>query len=53
MLLNDNVIGPYAINEDGVSIDLVKGADGKPLPQSHPKMQPAFYQITVKVHRRI
>lgn len=51
--LNGNVEGPYPVNEDGVSLDEVKGAGNKPLPPQHPKMQPARYRVSVPVCRKL
>lgn len=52
-LLNDNVEGPYAVNEDGFRLDEVRDSEGKAYPIRHPKMQPKWYQISVKVHRKM
>lgn len=47
--INGNVIGPYAVNSDGVPLDEVKREDenGNPLPPQSPQFQPAHYRITV------
>lgn len=49
--LNGNKSGAYPVNADGVSLEHVRGGDGKPLPQQHPKMQPARYRIDIPVSR--
>lgn len=47
--INGNVIGPYAVNADGVPLDEVKRTDenGVALPASMPQFQPAHYRVTV------
>lgn len=47
--INGNVVGPYPVNADGEPLDEVKGPDNKPLPQTHPRMQVAFYRLDVPV----
>lgn len=49
--LNGNKSGPYPVNKDGVSLELVRGPDGKPVPQTHPAMQPARYRNDIPVSR--
>lgn len=51
--VNGNKQGPYAVNADGVSLENVKDAQGNPLPQTHPAMQPHRYRIDVPVARRL
>lgn len=40
-------------NKDGKSLDDVKGEDGKPLPLTHPDMQPAYYQATFEITAKV
>ncbi len=47
--LNGNKEGPYAVNDDGLSLDQVKDSKGNALPQTHPKMQPHRYRVSVPV----
>lgn len=47
--MNDNLIGPYPVNADGVPLDMVAQKEGQDLPPTHPKMQVAGYRIEVKV----
>jgi hypothetical protein len=47
--LNGNIVGPYPVNREGLPLDEVKGPNGQALPQTHPRMQPHRYQITVPV----
>lgn len=49
--INGNVEGPYPVNSDGLSLEFVKDSKGNSLPQSHPKMQPKAYRISVPVCR--
>ena len=49
--INGMVGAAYAVNEDGVPVAIVTGDDGKPLPPTHPKRQPAAYQVDVPVCR--
>lgn len=49
--LNGNKIGPYPVNAQGLSLELVRGDKGEALPQQHPKMQPARYRVDVPVSR--
>lgn len=51
--LNGNVEGPYAINDDGVSLDEVADQQGGPLPYDHPKMKVAAYRCVVPVTRKL
>lgn len=51
--LNGNKIGPYPVNAEGLPLEEVKGQDGKPLPQTHPRMQPAKYRVDVPIARSI
>ena len=51
--INGNIGYPYAVNAEGLSLELVKGEDGNPLPQQHPRMQPARYRVDVPVTRRL
>ncbi len=51
--INDNIEGPYPVNKDGVSIDEVGDRRGKPLPPTHPDMQPAAYRANIKVTKRL
>jgi len=51
--INGNVSSPYPVNADGVSLEAVKDGEGNPLPQTHPKMQPARYRVDVPVTRRL
>jgi len=47
--INGNVIGPYPINGEGLSLEHVKDGQGQPLPPQHPRMQVARYRIDVPV----
>lgn len=50
--INGNMIGPYAVNEDFVPLDLVSDHDShEPLPPQHRRMQPAFFRVEVPVYR--
>lgn len=49
--LNGNKIGPYPVNNDGLSLEQVRGPKGEALPQQHPKMQPFRYRVDVPVSR--
>jgi hypothetical protein len=49
--LNGNKSGAYPVNADGLSLEQVRGGKGEPLPQTHPKMQPARYRVDVPVSR--
>lgn len=49
--MNGNTIGPYAVNQDGVPLEQVRGERGEALPANHPKMQPAKYRIDVPIVR--
>lgn len=51
--INGNTVGPYPVNGDGVPLDEVRDGEGKALPQTHPKMQPGRYRLTVPVTRPI
>jgi hypothetical protein len=51
--INGNLDGPYAVNEDGQSLDEVKDEEGNALPPGHPKMQPAAYRVAVPVCRKM
>lgn len=51
--INGNIGYPYAINSEGLSLELVKDGEGNPLPQTHPRMQPARYRVDVPVCRRL
>ncbi len=51
--LNGNVQGPYPVNAEGLGLENVRDKDGQPLPQTHPRMQPARYRIEVPVCRPI
>jgi hypothetical protein len=46
---NGNVVGPYPVNGEGLPLDLVRDEQGRPLPQTHPRMQPVVYRIEVPV----
>ena len=50
--LNGNTEGPYPVNSQGLSLDKVRGPDGKSLPPQHPLMQPRRYRIDVPVAAR-
>ncbi len=50
---NGNIIGPYAVNEDGVPLDEVADQRGKPYPPQHPKMQPRKYRVEVPICRKL
>ena len=47
--INGNVIGPYAVNSDGIPLDEIKRTDenGAALPATLPQFQPAHYRVTV------
>jgi hypothetical protein len=47
--INGNIEGPYPINSEGLVLDQVKGPDSKPLPQTHARMQPHRYRVSVPV----
>ena len=49
--INGNVIGPYPVNKEGMSLEHVRDGDGHPLPANHERMQPARYRIDVPVNR--
>ena len=51
--INGNPSGVYPINSQGLSLENVRGDDGKPLPQTHPRMQPARYRVDIPVTRRL
>lgn len=53
--INGNVVGPYAINNDGVPLEAVRDPvnPAVSLPPTHPKMQPARYRADVPVTRRL
>jgi len=51
--INGNVIGPYPVNGEGLPLDMVKDDKGFALPQTHPRMQPARYRLSVPVCRPI
>jgi hypothetical protein len=51
--VNGNLDGPYAVNDDGQSLDEVKDDSGNSLPPAHPKMQPAAYRVAVPVCRKL
>lgn len=45
--INGNIVGPYPVNADGVSLDEVKVPPGTP--PDDPRLQPWRYQIDVPV----
>jgi hypothetical protein len=49
--INGNVIGPYAVNVDGVPLENVPATMPQlaEIPPAHPKMQPASYRLDVPV----
>ena len=49
--INGNVIGPYPVNSEGLSLEHVRDDQGRPLPQNHPRMQPKRYRVDVPVTR--
>jgi hypothetical protein len=49
--INGNVLGPYPVNFEGLSLEHVKDGKGKPLPASDKRMQPARYRVDVPVIR--
>lgn len=49
--LNSMTVQPYPVNSDGLSMEQVRGPGNEPLPQNHPKMQPARYRVDVQVAR--
>lgn len=51
--LNGNVIGPYPVNSQGLSLETVRGPNGEELPQTHTLMQPAKYRVDVPVVRPV
>ena len=51
--INGQTPGAYPINMDGLSLEMVKGEDGKPLPPQSPKMQPARYRIDIPICRKL
>lgn len=50
-MINGNKVGPYPVNAEGLSLEMVRDNSGKSLPQSHPRMQPKRYRIEVLVAR--
>ena len=51
--LNGLVRCGYAVNEDGVDLLKVCGANNEPLPADHPKKQPAAYRVDVPLTRKL
>ena len=49
--INGNVIGPYPVNKEGLSLEHVRDEHGHPLPANHARMQPARYRVDVPVCR--
>lgn len=49
--LNGNVLGPYPVNAEGLSLEHVRGPQGQPLPAQHPRMQVKRYRVDVPVSR--
>lgn len=51
--LNGTPIGPYPVNSEGLSLELVRDERGQSLPQTDPEMQPARYRVDVAVARSL
>ena len=49
--VNGNIIGPYPVNSDGISLEQIKEANGDPVPMSDPRMQAHRYRVDVPVVR--
>ena len=49
--LNGNRIGPYPVNSQGASLELVRGSKGEMLSPDHELMQPAHYRVEYPVAR--
>lgn len=49
--INGNIIGPYPVNAEGLSLENIRDGQGNPLPQTHPRMQPKWYQADIPVAR--
>lgn len=51
--INDNISHPYPVNKEGLLLSEVTDKDGKPLPPTHPRRQPAEYRVDVPIAGRL
>jgi hypothetical protein len=47
--INAATVNPYPVNEEGLSLDEIKDAKGKPLPATDPRMAVKRYRVSVPV----
>ena len=51
--INGNNVGPYPVNDDGIPLDQIADATGKPLDPQHAKMQPAAYRVEIPIAAKL